>query len=175
MDLAAELRPLQKADAKLVSLRRGAAGNDPHYRLKDDLLYRVTAEGDRVVVPESLVEQLISEYHDHTGHLGIKRAMYRLGQKYWFPKMEKRIADYVNSCDTCQRTKVDTTMTSGLLRPIPMEAVPWRDIAMDFLTDLPTCDGLCTLLVVVDRFSKMLHLVPLGEKTEAPDVAAAFF
>ena len=31
-------------------------GSDPHYRLKDDLLYRVTVAGDRVVVPDSLVE-----------------------------------------------------------------------------------------------------------------------
>lgn len=67
------------ADEKLKPLRRGAAGADPHYRLKDDLLYRVTPAGDRVVVPESLEEQLISEYHDHTGHLGIKRTLYRLG------------------------------------------------------------------------------------------------
>ena len=76
-------------------------GNDPHYRLKEDQLYRVTAEGDRVVVPEPLVEQLISEYHDHTGHLGIKRTMHCLGQRYWFPKMEKRVAKYVNLCDIC--------------------------------------------------------------------------
>ena len=175
MDLAAELRPLQMADKQLESFRRGAAGVDPHFRLKDGLLYRITDAGDRVVVPESLVEQLISEYHDHTGHLGIKRTLHRLGQRYWFPKMEKRIANYVNECDTCQRTKVDHSVTSGLLRPIPMSAIPWRDIAMDFLTELPTCDGLCTLLVVVDRFSKMLHLVPLGSKTEAPDVAEAYF
>ena len=89
--------------------------------------------------------------------------------------MEKRIANYVNKCDTCQKTKVDHSVTSGLLRPIPMSAIPWHDIAMDFLTELPTCDGLCTLLVMVDRFSKMLHLVPLGSKTEVPDVAEAYF
>ena len=89
--------------------------------------------------------------------------------------MQKRIANYVNECDTCQRTKVDHSVTSGLLRPNPMSTIPWRDIAMDFLTELSTCDGLCTLLVVVDHFSKMLHLVPLGSKTEAPDVTEAYF
>ena len=46
---------------------------------------------------------------------------------------------------------------------------------MDFLTDLPIVFGLCTILVVVCRFSKMIHLIPLGRKTEAPDVAEAFF
>ena len=89
--------------------------------------------------------------------------------------MEKKVTHYVNECDTCQRTKVDHTVTSGLLQPIPMAAIPWWDIAMDFLTDLPTVFGLCTILVVVCRFSKMIHLIPLGRKTEAPDVAEAFF
>ena len=56
MDLAAELRPLQMADEKLKPLWQQAMGSDPHYHLKDDLLYRVTAAGDRVVVPASLVE-----------------------------------------------------------------------------------------------------------------------
>ena len=124
MDLAAELRPLQMADKQLESFLLGAAGVDPYFCLKDGLLYRITDAGDQVVVPESLVGQLISEYHDHTGHLGIKRTLHRVGQRYWFPKMEKRIANYVNECDTCQRTKVDHSVTSGLLRPIPMSAIP---------------------------------------------------
>ena len=89
--------------------------------------------------------------------------------------MQKRVVDYVQVCDTCQRTKVDNQATRGLLQPIAMSSVPWRDIAMDFLTNVPICNGYSTLMVVVDRFSKMLHLVPLGKKTEAPDVAAAFF
>ena len=32
-----------------------------------------------------------------------------------------------------------------------------------------------SILVVVDRFSKMVHLIPLLSSTEAKDVAAAFF
>ena len=46
---------------------------------------------------------------------------------------------------------------------------------MDFLTELPTTDGVATLLVVVDRFSKMLRLIPLVGETHAAAVAHAFF
>ena len=56
MDLAAELHPLQMADEKFKPLWQQAMGSDPHYRLKDDLLYHITAAGDRVVVPDSLVK-----------------------------------------------------------------------------------------------------------------------
>ena len=46
---------------------------------------------------------------------------------------------------------------------------------MDFLTDIPTCDSHSTLLVVVDRFSKMIRLIPLGVHTTTSDVVKAFF
>ncbi len=54
LDLAGELRPLQEADPTLRPLRRLAEGVDPHYRLRDGLLYRVLDVGDRVVVPTAL-------------------------------------------------------------------------------------------------------------------------
>ena len=56
-----------------------------------------------------------------------------------------------------------------------MAAVPWTDLAMDFLTELPTVSGKSTVLVVVDKFSKMLRLIPLGEQTDTESVACAFF
>ena len=46
---------------------------------------------------------------------------------------------------------------------------------MDFLTELPTVLGKSTVFVVVDRFSKMLRLIPLGEQTDTESVACAFF
>ena len=56
-----------------------------------------------------------------------------------------------------------------------MAAVPWTDLAMDFLTELPIVLGKSTVLVVVDRFSKMLRLIPLGEQTDTESVACIFF
>ena len=56
-----------------------------------------------------------------------------------------------------------------------MSGEPWRDIAMDFLTNLPMVNGLKSLLVVVDRFRKMLHIFPLKEGISTQDVAMAFF
>ena len=46
---------------------------------------------------------------------------------------------------------------------------------MDFLTELPTVLGKSTVLVVVDRFSKMLRLIPLGKQTDTESVARVFF
>ncbi len=54
LDLAGELRPLQEADPTLHPLRRLAEGVDPHYRLRDGVLYQVLDIGDHVVVPTVL-------------------------------------------------------------------------------------------------------------------------
>ena len=56
-----------------------------------------------------------------------------------------------------------------------MAAVSWTNIAMDFLTELPTVLGKSTILVVVDGFFKMLKLIPLGEQTDTMSVAHVFF
>jgi len=50
---------------------------------------------------------------------------------------------------------------------------PWQSIAMDFITDLPPSEGRDQLWVVIDRFTKMAHFIPLREKT-ASDLAKIF-
>jgi len=44
---------------------------------------------------------------------------------------------------------------------------------MDFITELPTSEGCDHLWVVIDRFTKMVHFIPLREKT-ASDLAITF-
>jgi len=44
---------------------------------------------------------------------------------------------------------------------------------MDFITELPLSEGCDQLWVVIDRFTKMAHFIPLREKTAA-DLAAIF-
>ena len=46
---------------------------------------------------------------------------------------------------------------------------------LDFLINLPENGGSMSILVVVDRFLKMVYLIPSLSSTEAMDVAAAFF
>ena len=55
-----------------------------------------------------------------------------------------------------------------------MTPVPWHDVALDFLTDLPTRMGIATLMVIVYRFSKMLILVPLLGDASVDSVFKAF-
>ena len=89
--------------------------------------------------------------------------------------MVKKMKTYAQQCYVFQRTKVDNIKKRGILQPIPLSAISWTNIALDFLVDLPISNGFVTILVIIDRFSKILHLVPLKESLSAEDIAAVFF
>lgn len=63
----------------------------------------------------------------------------------------------------------------GLLQPIESPDGPWKGVCMDFLTGLPKSDGKDIILVVVDRFTKFAHFLPLSHPISAPKVAQEFF
>ena len=58
--------------------------------------------------------------------------------------------------------------------PLEVPHAPWCEISWDFITGLPTVKGNSQILVIVDRFSKMAHFVPLPEKVDAPSMARVF-
>jgi len=50
----------------------------------------------------------------------------------------------------------------------------WTHISADFITKLPLVQGYDSILVVVDRFTKMVHFIPTTEKTSAEGLAQLF-
>jgi len=69
----------------------------------------------------------------------------------------------------------DQSMSSkaGLLRPFPVPHHPWSHILLDVVTGLPPSDGNTAILTIVDRFSKMVHIVPLPKLPSAKETAQA--
>ena len=62
----------------------------------------------------------------------------------------------------------------GKLRPNQVPERPWQHILVDFITKLPVSKGHDSVLVVCDRFSKMLHFVVMTEKTTAEELVRLF-
>jgi len=59
-----------------------------------------------------------------------------------------------------------------MLNSIPEK--PWTHISADFITKLPLAQGYNSILVVVDRLTKMVHFIPTTEKTSAEGLARLF-
>ena len=64
----------------------------------------------------------------------------------------------------------------GLLHPLPVPTGAWSSLSMDFIVKLPpTPQGLDSILVFVDRFTKMAHFIAYTEEGfDAPELAEVF-
>ena len=51
---------------------------------------------------------------------------------------------------------------------------PWMHILADFITKLPIAQGYDSILVVVDKLTKIVHFIPTTEKTLAEGLARLF-
>jgi len=77
----------------------------------------------------------------------------------------KEVKRYIEGCDACQRNKNCTEQPAGKLMPNSIPEKPWIYILADFITKLPLAQGYDSILVVVNRLTKMVHFIPTMEKT----------
>ena len=89
--------------------------------------------------------------------------------------MEKDIARFVKQCNMCHLAKT-MGQNSGLYTPLPVPKAPWKDVSLDFVVGLPrTQRNKDSIMVVVDRFSKMAHFVHCNKTMDASHVADLYF
>lgn len=81
----------------------------------------------------------------------------------------------MQSCDTCQRAKTEHCRKPGLLQPHEIPPHPWHTISWDFVEGLPSSQGYQVILVVIDKFTKFAHFLPLKHPYTALQVAQVFF
>ena len=105
------------------------------------------------------------------GHSGRHRTFELVARDFSWPGMRKQIYDFVDSCAICQKVKVSRQKAGGLLKPLEIASRPWSDISMDFIVGLPVSNGFDSILVVVDRFSKMSHFFAVNESINASTLA----
>jgi len=129
-----------------------------------------------IYVPLSLRLEILDRYHDKptAGHLGIRRTEELISCNFWWSKMHEDITKFVNSCEQCARNKVNRHKRYDLLRPLEVPDRPWKSIEIDFLCGLPESKKHTVIMVVVDRFSKMIHLIPFKVLPNAEETARAF-
>ena len=86
-------------------------------------------------------------------------------RNFWWPGVTKEVKRYMEEYDTCQHNKNHTEQPMGKLIPNSILEKPWTHISVDFITKLPLAQGYNSILVVVNRLTKMVHFIPTTEKT----------
>lgn len=106
--------------------------------------------------------------------MGISKTLARINQNFMWHGMRDDVCHFVTTCLQCQQIKYDHRKSPGLLCPLPVPSRPWEDLSLDFIGGLPAIRGHTVILVVVDRFSKGVHLGKLWPNYTAVTVANLF-
>jgi len=122
---------------------------------------------------EGIRTTLIAKHHEppQAGHGGTAKTTELISRRYYWPQIREDITRFIKNCDTCQRTKVVRHAPYGLLQSKEAPDRPCKSLAMDFITDLPESEGYDTILVVIDRLTKMSHFIPCSKDLDARQFA----
>lgn len=125
---------------------------------------------------EELRKKLLTALHDSPigGHSGMSATYQRVKTILYWPGLKKFVETYIAQCPICQRAKGEHCLAPGLLEPLHVADMAWQHVTMDFIEGLPNSGGKDVILVVVDRFTKYAHFLPLSHPYSVHSVATAF-
>ena len=91
--------------------------------------------------------------------------------------MKLDIVDYIKGCTECQHHKVNNQPTRAALNPIypKHEAMPFKTVAINFITKLPVSQGYDSILTVTDHdCTKAAIFILCREEINAEETAALY-
>jgi transposase InsO family protein len=88
--------------------------------------------------------------------------------------MKQSIRKQVQSCLVCQQAKPERVCYLGLLQPLPVPNHAWEVISMDFVEGFPKSVRFDGVQVIVDKFSRYAHFIPISHPYSAASVARLF-
>ena len=153
------------------------------YRMAQQLLEVRQCTGTdrtwRLVIPDvpSIKQKLMQEVYSvpYAGHLGYQKTLKKLQQHFYWPDHTLEIRDFVLSCEICQQEKSVHRVPAGLLEPLTLPEQKWADVSLDFIIGLPrSTEGYDGILIVVDRATKMVHLVVVNQTITVAETALVF-
>ncbi|EER03931.1 Retrotransposable element Tf2 155 kDa protein type, putative [Perkinsus marinus ATCC 50983] len=124
------------------------------------------------VIPASLRPTFIEHFHEEIGHFNVDKVLPKVELYGYWPSMASDIEHALAQCQRCLDAKRPSPAPAPLM-PVPIGR-PWETIAVDLLSVPTNPDGISTLLVMQDYFTKWAHVVPLRQHTWL-DVARPLF
>ena len=130
-------------------------------------------------VPPSARSALLHSIHSSpfSGHMGVFHTKAILEQDFWWPGLSTFMKHFVADCPVCQQNKANTHPVAPPLLPIKSDvSLPFRQLSVDLITDLPPSAGFDSVMVMVDHgLMKGVILAPCLKTIDAAGVAQLFF
>ena len=141
--------------------------------LKDELLFKKFTSRDQTgdfcqfIVPQDMKSKILHQVHDNllSGHLGCKRSLQKLRQKFYWFSMKQDVAIHIKKCDICEADKQPRKSPRAPLGTLSSGA-PWDVVATDYIGPFPvTPRGNRFILVLTDHFSKYVEVLAVPDQT----------
>ena len=120
----------------------------------------------------------MSEVHNNItegAHGGYAKSYNRITSIYYWPQMSRDIKKYIGTCDICQKAKPRRHAPVGMLQPIPIPSQPFEVVTMDFIPELPECEGYDNVLVIMDKLTKYAIFIPTTTVITERETAELYF
>jgi len=142
------------------------------------LLNGVLRYKGRVWVGNNTLAQnhILQALHDSGvgGHSGFNATYQRIKQLFAWPHLKDTVKQYVAAYAVCQQSKVEHVKSPGLLQPLSVPTAAWSVVCMDFIEGLPNSHNKTVILVVIDKFSKYAHFIPMSHPFTVLQVAQVY-
>lgn len=149
---------------------------------EDGLLYTAfpNQAKPRLVIPKTFEQETLELFHNASAHAGLQRCLDLLEDQVFFPKMRAKLSKHLEGCGICARVKAPHN-TQYAIKPLDMAAGRWTHVAADFMMGLPATMDPSTrkltvdsVLVVIDRFSHRVRLLPCHSTITSQGTATLF-
>ena len=134
-----------------------------YLQIIDGLLCRMSNGQKQAVVPKTERRSVLQQMHDSrsSAHLGCRKTIAKLQERYYWPDMKMDARNYVKGCDVCLRRK-GPVKTKRAPMKIVEAGIPMERIATDILGELPeTESGNRYILVISDYYTKWTESFPM--------------
>src|SRR5436305_15076187 len=120
------------------------------------------------------IKKVLHEYHDGAigGDFGRDITLACIRSKFWWPTMWKDVADYIKTCNTCQR--YGPQLKHNPLQPY-RPVYPFEIIFMDYIVNLPgTACKNCHIVTMTEGLTKWCEAKAVKDATAANAVKFLF-
>lgn len=127
--------------------------------MRSGLLYRKEKDDLLFYVPQNMEGNILFNYHNQMGHVGIDKTTEIIQKNYWFPNMRTKVKEHIANCLKCIAYSPPSGKVEGILHSIPKGNVPLDTLHIDHLGPIDKeCHVKKYVFLVVDAFSKYVKL-----------------
>ena len=136
--------------------------------VEDGVLFRKRLMDDKeerqIILPHEKRYYVFQLLHDDMGHMGQDRTLDLIRSRFYWPKMQRDIEEWVRTCDRCLRRNKVGNVHQAELHPI-ISTRPLEVVCMDFLSVEASVGGHDSILVLTDHYTRFAMAVPTKNQT----------